>query len=357
MFYKRILRPLLFQLDSEQAHDLALSSAHIGWKCGGHRILELFGAEPSKELETEEFGLTFKSPIGLAAGFDKNAVAAPLLGACGFRHVEIGTVTACPQEGNPKPRIFRFPEQEAVINRMGFPSLGCEAIASRLPALRRSLGSTVLGINIGKSKTAPIDSAEKDYCRSFAALEPFADYFTINVSSPNTPDLRKLQEPGRLKALFLALKELNKRALPILVKIAPDLTKKEIEELLVVCDEVGISGIIATNTTFERPGFSSGTDLPSGGLSGKPLYPRSLEIVRFVSECTSGRLPIIAVGGIRTGEDAFFMLQAGARLVQVYSALIFEGPLLGLRLERELLESLRARGFSSVRELKESIRS
>jgi dihydroorotate dehydrogenase len=288
------------------------------------------------------FGLRFPNAVGLAAGFDKNARAWPAAAALGFGHVEIGTVTALAQPGNPRPRVFRYPEHEAVINRMGFNNEGSEAVARRLarqpgPGRRR----IPLGVNLGKSKATDIEKAAEDYLVSFQRLADHADYLVLNVSSPNTPNLRQLQDESRLRELLSAITGANrarasdsgKRQVPILLKIAPDLSWVQIDAVLQVITEYRLDGIIATNTTLARPGYFA-TVNEAGGLSGSPLRRRSTEIVGYIARATEGRLPIIGVGGILDAQGAAEKLDAGASLVQVYTGMIYRGPFFAAELAR-----------------------
>jgi dihydroorotate dehydrogenase len=297
----------------------------------------------------EAFGLRFPNAVGLAAGFDKNARAWPAAAAMGFGHVEIGTITALAQPGNPKPRVFRYPEHEAVINRMGFNNEGSEAVAARLAEQPRPGHRRIpLGINLGKSKVTDLEKAAEDYLISFRRLADHADYLVLNVSSPNTPNLRQLQDESRLRELLAAITSANreratqpgKRRVPVLLKIAPDLTWPQIDAVLGVIAEYGLDGIIATNTTLARPGFFA-TVNEAGGLSGAPLRHRSTEIVGYVARATSGRLPIIGVGGIVDVSSAAEKLDAGAVLVQVYTGMIYRGPFFAADLARGLIERQR----------------
>jgi dihydroorotate dehydrogenase len=334
-YYETVIRPLLFRLDSERAHELGVRSmAFLGAIAPLRRALEwradraLSGTRPVKA-----FGLTFPNVVGLAAGFDKNAEAWPAAAALGFGHVEIGTVTALAQPGNPRPRMFRYPEHEAVINRMGFNNEGAEAVAARLAHQPRVGARKIpLGVNLGKSKVTEIEQAAQDYLASFARLADYADYLVLNVSSPNTPNLRQLQDEARLRELLGAVTEANKartaqpgkQRVPILLKIAPDLTWPQIDAVLGVISEFGLDGIIATNTTLARPGYFA-TVNEAGGLSGAPLRRRSTEIINFIARATNGRLPIIGVGGIVDAASAGEKLDAGATLVQVYTGMIYRG--------------------------------
>jgi len=290
------------------------------------------------------FGLEFPNAVGLAAGMDKNGRFFRGASALGFGHVEIGTVTHLQQPGNERPRVFRYPESEAIINRMGFNNDGAELVAARLKnTLGKKKRRTPLGINIGKSKVVPIDQAVEDYIASFNKLVDFADYITINVSSPNTRDLRKLQEASNLENLLSALVDANKsrakklgiNPTPLLLKIAPDLSYPEIDKVLECIDNCGIDGVVATNTTLARPGRLAQIKEP-GGLSGKPLHMHSVKIVNYISHCTAGKLPIIGVGGIDSPETAGAMVDNGASLVQVYSGMVYRGPFIAKLLARAL---------------------
>ncbi|HSY52958.1 MAG TPA: quinone-dependent dihydroorotate dehydrogenase [Opitutaceae bacterium] len=350
-FYENFFRRAFFQLDSETAHELGVNAlALLGAAPPLCRALESFNRLPAAQARpVEAFGLKFPNAVGLAAGFDKNGRAWPAAVALGFGHVEIGTVTRLEQPGNPRPRLFRYPAQEAVINRMGFNNRGAEKIAAHLarqpgPGRRR----IPLGINIGKSKAAPLDQAVADYLGSFALLADHADYLVINVSSPNTPDLRKLQDEDRLRELLGALSAANvereaqpgKTKKPLLLKIAPDLSFRQIDAVLAAIAEFGLDGIIATNTTLERPGpFANVSE--AGGLSGPPLRRRSTEIIHYIARATGGRLPIIGVGGITDAESAGEKLDAGATLVQIYTGMIYRGPLFALDVARALSDRQR----------------
>jgi dihydroorotate dehydrogenase len=343
-FYEKILKPVLFRMDSERAHELAVDSmALLGRIAPLCRMLEaLVRLSPECFRPIEAFGLSFPNAVGLAAGFDKNARAWPAAAALGFGHVEIGTVTALAQPGNPRPRMFRYPREEAVINRLGFNNQGSEAVAARLsrqppPGKRR----IPVGINLGKSRAAEIERAPEDYLASFARLADHADYVVLNVSSPNTPGLRQLQDESRLRELLSAITHANlerasaggKSRVPVLLKIAPDLGYSQIDAVLGVVSDFGLDGLIATNTTLARSGaFSAVTE--EGGLSGAPLRARSTEVIRYVSRATGGRLPIIGVGGITDVLGAAEKLEAGATLVQVYTGMIYRGPFFAAQLAR-----------------------
>ena len=345
-YYETIARPLFFRRDSERAHEIGVDGmALLGALAPARAMLEwwqrrgLHGARP-----VEAFGLRFPNAVGLAAGFDKNARAWRAAAALGFGHVEIGTVTAHAQPGNPKPRVFRYPEHEAVINRMGFNNEGSEAIAARLARQPRPGARRIpLGVNLGKSKVTEIERAAEDYLTSFNRLADYADYLVLNVSSPNTPNLRQLQDESRLRELLSAITSANRaraRRVPVLLKIAPDLTWPQIDAVLAVIAEYGLDGIIATNTTLARPGFFASVN-ETGGLSGAPLRRRSTEIVGYIARVTSGRLPIIGVGGITDVESAAEKLDAGATLVQLYTGLIYRGPFFAADVARGLADRQR----------------
>ncbi|QYM79686.1 quinone-dependent dihydroorotate dehydrogenase [Horticoccus luteus] len=331
-FYKNVTRRLLFRMDAEHAHELAVSAmAGLAAVRPLARLVEAMAAVPAWARQPVACGgLMFPNRIGLAAGFDKNARAWPAAAALGFGHVEIGTVTAQAQPGNTRPRVFRYPAQEAVINRMGFNNEGAAAVAQRL-AGQPGVGARriPLGVNLGKSKVASLDQATADYLTSFAALADHADYVVLNVSSPNTPDLRKLQDEDRLRELLGAVTAANRArgagAKPLWLKIAPDLSFAQIEAVLQVIAEFGLTGIIATNTTLGRPGALAEAN-EIGGLSGAPLRRRATEVIAYIANATQGRLPIIGVGGIMDARSASEKLDAGATLVQVYTGLIYRGP-------------------------------
>ncbi len=322
--YERFVRPLLFSLDPETAHHLAINCLRLASRfspvLGPLRSFE----PPAKPIDL--FGLTFRNPVGLAAGFDKNGVALPAWAALGFGFVEIGTVTAKPQLGNSKPRIFRYPEQQALINRLGFNNDGADVVADRLRRLRESKRwpQIPVGINIGKSKVTPLEEATEDYLYSFRQLAPFADYIAVNVSSPNTPGLRSLQEHEALSGLLNAIREENRRTRkPLLLKIAPDLSPTDLEAIIAACEANEISGIIATNTTLDHSSIPSARN-QMGGLSGAPLREKSTEVVRFIR--SQSKLPVIASGGIRDAESAREKLDSGAQLLQIYTGYIYRGP-------------------------------
>lgn len=336
--YRKVIRPVLYRLgkgDAEVAHEQTLHGLRRLSRVPGavSALSRSYGSLPAG-LERTVFGVRFPSPVGLAAGMDKNGVALPAWRALGFGFVEVGTVTAQAQPGNEKPRLFRLVESEAVINRMGFNNLGSAALADRLEQYG-DLGYP-LGVSIGKSKVTPLEDAVQDYVTSLRRLYRFGDYFAVNVSSPNTPGLRSLQDSGHLRELLTALhaeadalSSGGRGPKPMLVKIAPDLTEQAIDELLGVCTDVGVAGIIATNTTIGRGGLAPADERlagETGGLSGRPLTEISAKTVAHIYAETGGALPIIGVGGILDPSDAARLLDAGASLVQIYTGLIYRGP-------------------------------
>ncbi len=331
-FYQQVIRPLLFLTDAEFIHHLAMDAlAATG------PLLQKLPSKPDPRLERTVFGLQFPNPVGLAAGFDKNGVALPAWQGLGFGFAEIGTVTARAQPGNPKPRIFRVPEAQALINRLGFNNDGCDVMATRLQKLRQSgrWPSIPVGINLGKSKVTPLQEATADYLLSFERLQQFGDYFVLNVSSPNTPGLRSLQDRPALDELFGHIQRRNTTNKPLLVKIAPDLEWPVIEEIVALVDEHGLAGMIATNTTIDHSSVPE-KRRQQGGLSGAPLRQRSTEIVRFIAE--RSKVPVIAVGGIMDADAALEKFDAGAALVQVYTGYIYQGPALVGDICRALLQ-------------------
>ena len=317
--YLQILRPLLFCLPAEAAHNLAMAALRL---TPSPLIRSMFGPLPQRPLRL--FGLDFPNPVGLAAGMDKNAVALPAWQAMGFGFLEAGTITALAQPGNDKPRSFRFPSQEALINRMGFNNRGASAAAKRLRRLKasRRWPSIPVGINIGKSKVTPLENAASDYATSYNLLLPYGDYFVINVSSPNTPGLRTLQDSDSLAQIIRTLKRIHSGK-PLLVKIAPDLTDDAVREMAALAESEKLAGIIATNTTLDHSAIPTPSD-QTGGLSGAPLRQRSTEVIRTLRSVT--QLPIIASGGIMDAASAKEKLDAGANLVQIYTGFVYHGP-------------------------------
>ena len=330
--YERLLKPILFSIDPELVHEMAIATlktlSRLPW------LLDAMPRPGDKRLSREVFGIRFPNPIGLAAGFDKNGMALPAWAALGFGFIEIGTITALGQFGNPRPRIFRIPEMEGLINRLGFNNQGVQKIAARLEHLRRSSGwpKIPVGINIGKSKIVPLQEAVSDYLRSFQRLQGLGDYFVLNVSSPNTPDLRKLQEKAAIGELFAAIQQQN-QGKPLLVKIAPDLTFAQLDDILALANEHQLAGVVATNTTIDQQSIPKEIR-QTGGLSGKPLRTRSLEtLCRIKRNCS---LPVISVGGIMSKDDAKERFDAGAELVQIYTGFVYRGPRLVREIAREL---------------------
>lgn len=327
-----LARALLFRLDAEQAHDLALKSLDAAWRSGLNPLI----ATRPKPLPGMVMGLPFKNPVGLAAGLDKNGCCIDALAALGFGFIEIGTTTPRPQAGNPKPRMFRLPEHEAVINRLGFNNGGVDALVRNVEAskLKRTGGDTILGINIGKNKDTPNEQAAADYLHCLGRVYPLADYVTINISSPNTAGLRELQEENALRALVRELLEARDRLatrhgrrVPMLVKIAPDLSEDDIDASARVLGELGVDGVIAGNTTVDRLAIEAHPlAKEQGGLSGKPLYGKSTAVLRRMRSRLPAQIPLIGVGGILSGADAVGKVTAGADLVQFYTGLIYRGP-------------------------------
>ncbi len=336
--YKQLIRPILFCFDPEKVHYFTFSAIRIVSKIPGFSKLfsALYEVKDSR-LETEVFGLKFKNPVGLAAGFDKNAVLFKELSNFGFGFIEIGTLTPKAQDGNPKKRLFRLREDSAIINRMGFNNGGVEEAVLRL---KKNKG-VLIGGNIGKNKVTPNEEATSDYEICFEALFDYVDYFVVNVSSPNTPNLRALQDKEPLTELLQTLQNKNlakPKQKPILLKIAPDLTDEQLLDIIDIVNETKIAGVIATNTTLSREGLVSENKIETGGLSGKPLTKRSTEVIRFLSEKSNKSFPIIGVGGIHTAQDAIEKLEAGASLVQLYTGFIYEGPALVKAINQAILE-------------------
>lgn len=338
MIYRAVFRLVFARMDAEKAHELVVSLLVLGQRLGFTRLLRIF-TRPPRSVRVHALGMTFESPFGLAAGFDKNAIAYRILWGLGFGHIEVGTVTAHPQEGNPRPRLFRLLSDLALINRMGFNNDGAAVVA---PRLRRKRGP-IVGVNIGKSRSVDVDDARGDYLASTRQLAPFADYLVVNVSSPNTPGLRGLQEIDKLEPLLRDVKS-EAGGTPVLVKIAPDLENDAVDAIADLVTRIGLDGIIATNTTLSRKDLSTPSAdveaMGAGGLSGPPLAERSIAIVRRVRERVGEELCIIAVGGVTTAADCAERLAAGATLVQGYTAFLYEGPFWAARLTRGLARLL-----------------
>ncbi|MEN1924864.1 quinone-dependent dihydroorotate dehydrogenase [Luteimonas qiangzhengi] len=337
-----LLRPLLFRIDAEKAHGLGLSALQAARRCGAGPLL----ARRSPDMPVQAFGLQFPNPVGLAAGLDKNGAYIDALFALGFGSVEVGTVTPRPQEGNPKPRMFRLPQHRAVINRLGFNNAGVDALVHNVERARRS-GPGMLGINIGKNKDTPNESAHLDYVHCMERVYPLADYLTVNISSPNTAGLRELQEEQALRHLIGHLREAQERLgathgrrVPMLVKVAPDLSDDDVEAAARVLSELEVDGVIATNTTISRTEIKGHAHADqNGGLSGAPLMNKSTTVLRRLRTRLPESIPLIGVGGILSGADAVQKVAAGATLVQCYTGLIYRGPtLIG-----ECVEAIRRR--------------
>ncbi|UHG91622.1 quinone-dependent dihydroorotate dehydrogenase [Spirosoma oryzicola] len=348
--YKRIILPLLFRFDAETIHHAVTTVLKFGLALPGVSAVcrRLFVIEDQR-LNRTVFGLTFPNPVGMAAGFDKNAELVSELSDLGFGFVEIGTVTPRPQPGNPRPRLFRLKADGGLINRMGFNNKGAGPAGGRLRHFAKNRGgrNVIIGGNIGKNKDTPNESALNDYLISFRELFDAVDYFVVNVSSPNTPGLRDLQEREPLTRLLTALQTENRQRAtpkPILLKIAPDLTNGQLDDIIAIVSDTGIAGVIATNTTISRDGLRTDSatvsQIGAGGVSGRPLRERSTEVIRYLHQQSGGAFPIVGVGGIFSPEDAQEKLQAGASLIQVYTSFIYEGPGLAKRINRALLKDV-----------------
>ena len=338
IMYKQLIRPILFCFDPEKVHYFTFSLIRFLSKIPGvSLIFKAIYEVNDPRLEREVFGLKFKNPVGLAAGFDKDAKLYKELSNFGFGFIEIGTVTPKAQEGNPKIRLFRLKEDAAIINRMGFNNGGVQEAVERL----KSNTNVLIGGNIGKNKLTPNELATSDYEICFDALFDYVDYFVVNVSSPNTPNLRELQEKEPLTQLLNTLQNKNlarPKQKPILLKIAPDLTNEQLLDIIDIINTTKIAGVIATNTTISREGLQSENKVETGGLSGKPLTKRATEVIRFLAENSNKSFPIIGVGGIHTPEDAIEKLEAGASLIQLYTGFIYEGPALIKKINKAILE-------------------
>lgn len=354
MIYRSLLRPILFSLSPETAHEFALKSLTLF--PGAAR--KLVHTKVNDSLASEHFGLRFANPLGLAAGFDKDGIALQPLAALGFGFIEAGTVTFHPQPGNPRPRLFRLPKDKALINRAGFNNHGAAEFVARV---KKHRPDCVLGVSIGKSKIAPIEAATEDYLASFDLVCPVSDYIAINVSSPNTPQLRELQKTDHLTELLGALQTRNRelanklgRTVPLLVKLSPDVPDSDLESIIATISEHKIDGIIATNTTISRNELQSSAEeiraIGDGGLSGMPLRKRSTAIVARIFQLSKGKIPIIGVGGIFTAEDAWEKIAAGASLVQLYTGFIYQGPTVATQINDRLAEILEREGLKNIQE-------
>ncbi|MFC6592502.1 quinone-dependent dihydroorotate dehydrogenase [Deinococcus lacus] len=353
MPYRSLIKPLLFRLDAEDAHHLTLGALALASQVPGLPLARRITAPASPALRQTLWGRDFASPVGLAAGLDKNGQAVPAFGALGFGFLEVGTVTPLPQSGNERPRLFRLPEDSALINRMGFNNAGTQALEARLQGPRLC----PVWVNIGKNKVTPNEAAAQDYCACVRALYSVADGFVVNVSSPNTPGLRALQAAGELQALVTAVMDeverqrvRTARRLPVLVKLAPDLHPDDFAASIEAVIQAGASGLIVSNTTLSREGLRSKRRTEAGGLSGLPLRQRSTELVRDAYRLSRGRVPLVGVGGIFGPQDAYEKIRAGASLVEVYSGLIYRGPALPWEIHTGLEQRLRQDGFRTVRE-------
>lgn len=359
----RLAKSALFRLDAERAHDLVLGGlAAAGASVLARRFLTSSYALEDPRLAVDAFGLRFPNPLGVAAGLDKRGVAVPAFGAMGFGSVEVGSVTALAQPGNPKPRLFRLLEDEALINRMGFNNDGADVVAGRLARLRSTAaasqgqGVPIVGVNVGKSRVVELDQAADDYRHSLRSVWPVADYVVINVSSPNTPGLRSLQESDGLGRVLSAAAEVRAASdephKPLLLKLSPDMEEVQLREAAALAQEFGVAGIIATNTTLDRHGLRSAHGAETGGLSGRPLTAKALRTLELLRETTE--LPLVAAGGIMNGDHALERMQAGADLLQVYTGFIYEGPALIRQVLGALLAEVERRGLNSVSQLRGS---
>lgn len=342
MIYKYILRPIFFSIDPEKIHHFVFKLIKFSQSIPGVPfITRLIYVTKNEKLEREVFGIKFPNPVGLAAGFDKDAKLYKELSNFGFGFIEIGTITPLAQPGNDKPRMFRLPADQALINRMGFNNEGISGAIERLKNRPKDL---IIGGNIGKNKNTPNEQAINDYEKCFESLYPYVDYFVVNVSSPNTPNLRALQEKEPLKQLLSHLQHLNTKKTklkPILLKIAPDLTNEQLDDIVEIVQESKIVGVIASNTTISREGLATSKErveeIGMGGLSGKPLTSRSTEVISYLSKKSNKSFPIIGVGGIHSADDAIQKLNAGASLVQLYTGFIYEGPALVKAINKRIL--------------------
>ena len=338
--YKKIVSPFLFLFDPESVHNFTFILLKLSFKFPLTKyIVSFFLSLEDPKLEKRLFGLNFKNPVGVAAGLDKNAAHIREFSSFGFGFVEVGTITPEPQIGNPKKRLFRLEKDNAIINRMGFNNEGLEKILTRL----KNNYDVIIGGNIGKNKSTPNSEAKLDYLKCFKKLYDYVDYFVINISSPNTPGLRELQTPNFLRDLFKDVNiERAKRKIykPILIKISPDLEKNKIDELLQIIKHCKIDGIVATNTTVNFPKLVSKSKNESGGLSGAPLQKKSNQIISYISKKTDGKLPIIGVGGILSAKDAINKLRCGAHLVQLYTGIIYEGPVIAKKIKKQILKEI-----------------
>lgn len=342
--YRLIVKPIFFLFSPEKAHYYAMGLLSFGLRIPGISVLiKARYKYNDAKLEREFCGIKFSNPVGIGAGFDKNARFIKQLYHLGFGYVEVGTVTPKPQGGNPKPRLFRLKKDEALINRMGFNNYGVDQMVNELKKIDRSKIKMIIGGNIGKNKVTPNERAVDDYLICFQKLFPYVDYFVVNVSSPNTPNLRELQEKEPLKALLSAVMRLNYTHAPpkpVLLKIAPDLTETQLDDIIAIVKSTGIHGIVATNTTISREGLRTSekriNKIGAGGLSGKPVKKISTDVIKYIHQKSSGSIPVMGVGGIHSPEDAVEKIKAGAPLVQLYTGFIYEGPYIAKRIKKYL---------------------
>ncbi|SET01651.1 quinone-dependent dihydroorotate dehydrogenase [Paenibacillus sp. NFR01] len=355
MLYRHLGKPVFFKMDPEKAHHLVVGGLDKASSVpyAGAALRLMYGVPETADLAVDLFGLHFPTPVGLAAGLDKNAAAVPGFSSIGFGFMEVGTVTPKGQPGNDSPRLFRLLPDEALINRMGFNNEGADAMKRRLQDIKRR--RIPVAVNIGRNKVTPNEQAHEDYRQCIRTLYPYGDFFVVNISSPNTPDLRSLQHGSELSHLLAEVKaemELQRTATgmakSLLVKIAPDVTDEELEFMIGTLQAADVDGVIATNTTLSREGLRSDKAGETGGLSGKPLRDRSTEIIRRIYRQTGGKLPIVGSGGIFTGEDAYEKIKAGASLVEIYTALIYEGPEVNRRIHAKLRQLLRQDGYTHI---------
>jgi dihydroorotate dehydrogenase len=357
--YKKVIRPVLFRFQPETAHHLTMNGLKVAAKIPGmlNVLRMIYGTKRQTALATTLFGIDFHTPIGLAAGLDKNAEAVASFSRLGFGFIEVGTVTPLAQPGNEQPRSFRLPPDKALINRMGFNNDGVAGLGQRLATFKKR--PIPIAINIGKNKVTPNEDAISDYIKCMRGLYSQGDFFVINISSPNTPDLRKLQHGDELEQLLTAVRNeaaaLSKqegasKPKPVLVKIAPDLTEEELRSMVDTVLKTGIDGIIATNTTLSREGLTHPNQKEMGGLSGIPVKQRSTAVIRAIYQQTEGKLPIIGSGGIFTAEDAYEKILAGASMVEVYTGMVYEGPGINRNIQNGLLQLLKRDGYNHVSE-------
>jgi dihydroorotate dehydrogenase len=354
--YQFVLRPLLFRMDAEAAHKLAIAFCQrVSESAQLQSLVSAACSYQHPSLRQSLWGMEFNNPLGLAAGFDKEAIAPYAWCSFGFGFAEVGSITAQAQPGNPLPRLFRLERDRAILNRMGFNNRGAAATAAALTKLGSPAYKIPLGINLGKSKITPLDQAAADYCQSFRLLQPFADYFVINVSSPNTPGLRDLQAIAHLTEILIAIQSENTRDLPILVKVAPDLDNQDLQAIAQLAMSLKLAGIIATNTTISRANLKTvalanhqSPQTEAGGISGKPLAVRSTESIALLWQVTQGQLPIVGVGGIFTAEDAWAKITAGASLLQIYTGWVYESPLVIKKILAGLVQKLQQHGFEQI---------